>query len=115
MLFPITLAPIEEVKKWKKFDADRGTDSAREVRKYFIPDFSRWKEHDSYQAAFQRLVKDLKAAGRWRRFEAAPRYGCAGPLKGLGIFLQASPTVETVGFLMARPEALGTLFKLSQG
>jgi uncharacterized protein YjbI with pentapeptide repeats len=27
MLFPITIAPFEEVKKWKKFDADRGTDS----------------------------------------------------------------------------------------
>ncbi len=28
---------------------------------YFIPDFSNWKDHDSYQTAFQRLVKDLKA------------------------------------------------------
>jgi hypothetical protein len=27
----------------------------------FIPDFSNWKDHDSYQTAFQRLVKDLKA------------------------------------------------------
>jgi hypothetical protein len=26
-----------------------------------IPDFSNWKDHDSYQTAFQRLVKDLKA------------------------------------------------------
>jgi len=31
------------------------------VREYFIPDFSNWKDHDSYQTAFQRLVKDLKA------------------------------------------------------
>ena len=61
LLFPITLAPMEEVKKWKLFDADRGIDSAREVREYFIPDFSNWKDHDSYQTAFQRLVKDLKA------------------------------------------------------
>ena len=28
---------------------------------YFIPDFSNWKDHDSYQAAFGRLVGDLKA------------------------------------------------------
>jgi len=28
---------------------------------YHIPDFSNWKDHDSYQQAFQRLVKDLKA------------------------------------------------------
>ena len=63
LLFPITLAPMEEVKKWKLFDADLGVDSAREVREYFIPDFSRWKEHDSYQAALGRLVGDLKAGG----------------------------------------------------
>jgi len=60
LLFPITLAPMEEVKKWKLFDADLEIDSARVVREYFIPDFSRWKEHDSYQAA---LGKDLKAVG----------------------------------------------------
>jgi hypothetical protein len=28
---------------------------------YFIPDFSNWKDNDSYQQAFQRLLKDLKA------------------------------------------------------
>jgi hypothetical protein len=61
MLFPIALAPLAKVKRWKLFDADRGIDSAREIREYFIPDFSNWKDHDSYQTAFQRLVKDLKA------------------------------------------------------
>ena len=63
LLFPITIAPFEDVKKWKLFDADRGKDSAREIREYFIPDFSRWKEHDSYQAALEGLVKGLKAGG----------------------------------------------------
>ena len=43
VLFPITLAPFEEIKQWKLFDADRGIDSAREIREYFIPDFSNWK------------------------------------------------------------------------
>jgi hypothetical protein len=61
MLFPITLAPFENVKNWKLFDADRGIDSAREIREYFIPDFSNRKDHDAYQKAFQRLVADLKA------------------------------------------------------
>ena len=51
---------MEEVKKWKLFDANLGVDSAREVREYFIPDFSDWNDHDSYQTAFQQLVKDLK-------------------------------------------------------
>ena len=33
----------------------------REVREYFIPDFSNWKDHDSYQAALVRLISDLKS------------------------------------------------------
>jgi uncharacterized protein YjbI with pentapeptide repeats len=61
LLFPITLVPFEAIKPWKLFDADIGIDSAREIREYFIPDFSNWKDHDSYQTAFQHLVKDLKA------------------------------------------------------
>ncbi len=61
MLFPITLVPFERLKGWKLFDADRGIDSAREIREYFIPDFSNWKDHDWYTATFERLVRDLKA------------------------------------------------------
>jgi uncharacterized protein YjbI with pentapeptide repeats len=61
MLFPITLASFDDLRKWKLFDADRGIDSAREVREYFIPDFTKWKEHDCYVHAFQRLIADLKA------------------------------------------------------
>jgi uncharacterized protein YjbI with pentapeptide repeats len=61
LLFPITLVPFEAIKQWKLLDADIGIDSAREIREYFIPDFSNWKDHDSYQTAFQRLVSDLKA------------------------------------------------------
>jgi hypothetical protein len=40
LLFPITLVPFEAIKRWKLFDADIGIDSAREIREYFIPDFS---------------------------------------------------------------------------
>src|SRR5690242_2937861 len=43
--------PFEKIKEWKNFDADTGKDSAREFREYFIPDFSKWKHHDKYQAA----------------------------------------------------------------
>ena len=60
-LFPISLAPFETIRSWKAFDADSGKDMAREVREYFVPDFSNWKDHDSYQKAFDRLVRDLKA------------------------------------------------------
>jgi hypothetical protein len=61
MLFPVALVPYRAIEDWECFDADRGKDSAREIREYFIPDFSDWKDHDSYQKAFSRLVADLKA------------------------------------------------------
>jgi TIR domain len=61
VLFPVRLVPFDVLRDWESFDGDTGKDSAREIREYFIPDFSNWKEHDSYQTAFQRLVKDLKA------------------------------------------------------
>lgn len=58
------LVPFEKLKAWKAFDADTGKDSAREIREYFIPNFSSWKDHDSYQRAFDRLLKDLKAEAK---------------------------------------------------
>ena len=65
MLFPITIAPFEEVKRWKKFDADRGTDSAREIREYYIPDFSGWeRDAAGYQREFEKLVGALRNSGQ---------------------------------------------------
>jgi hypothetical protein len=39
-----------------------GEDLAEELRKFHIPDFSNWTNHDSYRVAFEKLVKDLAAA-----------------------------------------------------
>ncbi|MGH9668362.1 MAG: toll/interleukin-1 receptor domain-containing protein, partial [Bryobacteraceae bacterium] len=61
VLFPVGLVDFESLRKWECFDADTGKDSAREIREYFIPDFSGWKDHDSYQQVFERLLCDLKA------------------------------------------------------
>jgi hypothetical protein len=61
VLFPLSIVEYANVRSWKCFDADTGKDSAREIREYFIPDFSEWKNHDSYQKAFERLLKDLKS------------------------------------------------------
>jgi TIR domain len=61
LLFPIRLVDFEVIRTWKCFDADTGKDSAREIREYFIPDFSNWKDHDSFEQAFTRLLQDLKA------------------------------------------------------
>jgi len=60
LLFPIRLVPFEAIKKWEAFDADTGTDVAAEIRKYYIPDFTNWKDHDSCEAAYQRLMQDFK-------------------------------------------------------
>jgi hypothetical protein len=61
-LFPIRLVDWETLKDWECLDADAGKDLAAEVREYFVPDFSHWKDHDSYQQAFDRLLRDLKAS-----------------------------------------------------
>jgi hypothetical protein len=54
VLFPVRLdeAVMETDQSW-----------AAEIRRSrHIGDFSRWKDHDSYQKAFERLLRDLKAA-----------------------------------------------------
>jgi len=60
-LFPVRLVDFETLRDWECFDADTGKDSAREIREFFIPDFSIRKDFDSYRQAFERLLKDLKA------------------------------------------------------
>jgi len=52
---------FETIRDWECFDADSGKDLGVEIREYFIPDFSNWKEHDAFEAAFARLLEDLKA------------------------------------------------------
>jgi len=64
MLFPVRLVGFQVLEGWECFDADTGKDSAREIREYFIPDFSTWKDHDSYGKAFDPLLRDLEAKGR---------------------------------------------------
>jgi uncharacterized protein YjbI with pentapeptide repeats len=61
VLFPVRLnISYEQLQEWECFDADRGKDSAREIREYYIPDFTKWKDHDQYQEEFKKLVRDLK-------------------------------------------------------
>ncbi len=62
MLFPVSIAHYDKITDWEFFDSDTGRDLAREIREYFIPDFSLWKsDHDAYSKAFERLLRDLKA------------------------------------------------------
>ena len=58
-LFPIRLVDWGTIREWECFDADAGKDLAIEVREYFVPDFSNWKDHESYKKALDRLLRDL--------------------------------------------------------
>jgi hypothetical protein len=66
-LFPIRLTDFETLRDWTCFDADSGKDLAVEVREYFIPDFSNWKNHDAFESTFARLKKDLEAENSKKR------------------------------------------------
>jgi uncharacterized protein YjbI with pentapeptide repeats len=59
MLFPVRLVEYEALRQWECFDSDTGKDSAREIREYYVPDFSNWKDHDSYRKEFEHLLRDL--------------------------------------------------------
>jgi len=71
----VRLVDFETLRGWECFDADSGKDrsptrqpplvpstaSAVELREYFTPDFSHWKEHDSFETSFARLLKDFRS------------------------------------------------------
>jgi tetratricopeptide (TPR) repeat protein len=59
-LFPIRLVSMDVIDKWECFDADSGKDLAREVRQYPVGDFSNWRNHGSFEASADRLIKDLQ-------------------------------------------------------
>ena len=65
-LFPVRLVNYEKLRDWECFDADSGKDLAIEIREYFIPDFTDWKDDNAFEVAFRKLVEDLKTT------EAAP-------------------------------------------
>jgi TIR domain/Pentapeptide repeats (8 copies) len=63
-LFPVRLTDYKTLQSWVCRDSISGKDLAEEVRQYFIPDFSNWKDHDQFEMAFARLLKDLRAEER---------------------------------------------------
>ena len=58
---PIRLTDFRALAEWKRPDSRSGQDLAGEVRQYFIPDFSNWKNYDAFEQAFDRLLRDWKA------------------------------------------------------
>jgi len=63
VLFPVRLVSFEAIRHWELFDADEGKDLAAEIREYYIPDFSDWKNHDPYAEGLKNLLRDLKTEG----------------------------------------------------
>lgn len=62
VLFPIRLVDFSTLRDWECFDADAGKDSAREIREYYIPDFSHWRtDADAYETEFAKLLQSLKS------------------------------------------------------
>ncbi len=67
VLFPVRLVSFDHLRNWKCFDSDTGKDSAQEIREYFIPDFSHWRDRDSFRTTFDRLLHDLRAGKSSRK------------------------------------------------
>jgi hypothetical protein len=59
-LFPLRLTDYETLERWECRDSLSGKDLAEEVRQYFIPDFSNWKDHD------QKDIDTAEMSGRQR-------------------------------------------------
>jgi hypothetical protein len=69
----LELTDYTTLRQWECLDSDirlyldtarlTGGDLAEEVRKYHIPDFSNWKNHDAFEPAFARLGKGFAGVG----------------------------------------------------
>jgi hypothetical protein len=60
-LFPILVGSYDILAAWDAFDPGSGTYLRDEIAEYLIPDFSHWKDHDAFEAAFTKLLRDLRA------------------------------------------------------
>jgi hypothetical protein len=57
VLYPISICDYETLKNWKLFHLN--ADLAGEIREYYIPDFSEWKNPTKYSIQLETLVKSL--------------------------------------------------------
>lgn len=63
-LFPLRLVDMDTLQQWECFDADSGKDLGVEIREYFIPDFSSWRDETEFDSNFARLLKDLRSSDK---------------------------------------------------
>jgi uncharacterized protein YjbI with pentapeptide repeats len=58
-LFLMRLVDLDSIKKW--FESAAGKDARQELGSQPIPDFSNWKDADAFEAAFARLLKNMRS------------------------------------------------------
>lgn len=59
-LFSRRFVSFAALRDWKCFDADSGKDLARDIREYFIPNFSGWEDNQVFESGFKKLLEALK-------------------------------------------------------
>jgi hypothetical protein len=63
VLFPVLVGmSFQDLRSWEYFDADIGKSSSREIREYYIPDFTNWRSATFYREELAKLLRDLKKA-----------------------------------------------------
>jgi uncharacterized protein YjbI with pentapeptide repeats len=59
-LFPIRLMDFKVIEDWK-YITSSGKDLGEEIRRFFIPDFTKWKNRSEFEVAFGLVIDALKA------------------------------------------------------
>jgi hypothetical protein len=70
VLFPVSLVPIDVIKRWECFDSDTGVDIAKVVRSYHIPDFSNWSDPEAFEQQVFKVVQALQGSAAASSFRA---------------------------------------------
>lgn len=60
VLYPVAICPLEELAKWDEIDPAACNEAGREIREYFIPNFSNWTDHYSFRQVFTEFLRDLQ-------------------------------------------------------
>ncbi|MBI4681218.1 MAG: restriction endonuclease, partial [Nitrospirae bacterium] len=60
LLFPIALGSFDDIRKWECFDADTGKDLAIELREYYIPSLTDWKNKSVFEIEFNKILSGLR-------------------------------------------------------
>jgi len=64
VLFPIGLVPFARLHDWRVFDPTMQDYADDEIKQFFIPDFTEWRDPQRYQESLQGLISDLRTVDR---------------------------------------------------